>query len=318
MSENIICTLGPASGRKETIMAMADSGMSVVRINFSHGDHQQHQEMIDTIREINENHEYHIKILGRLEHSISIEKNQHVWISNALYKLSDTIPLDSDINIKSLSEGMCVFINDGMIALRVIECRDERVKLVVENGGLISSKKGVNIPELKLASDILTTKDKEDILFGIENNVDYIAQSFVRNQQDIFRVVKMVKPSLPDCKFIAKIENRDGVENIESITDACDGIMIARGDLGVSLPMYQIPFIQKDIIHLCSKKKQFVITATQMLESMTEHPRPTLDGSDFVMLSAETAVGRFPVESVKMMCQIIEFARKRIQDHNGH
>jgi pyruvate kinase len=173
MSENIICTLGPASGRKETIMAMADSGMSVVRINFSHGDHQQHQEMIDTIREINENHEYHIKILqdlegyririGRLEHSISIEKNQHVWISNALYKLSDTIPLDSDINIKSLSEGMCVFINDGMIALRVIECRDERVKLVVENGGLISSKKGVNIPELKLASDILTTKDKEDM-----------------------------------------------------------------------------------------------------------------------------------------------------------
>jgi pyruvate kinase len=142
----------------------------------------------------------------------------------------------------------------------------------------------------------------------------------VRNQQDIFRVVKMVKPSLPDCKFIAKIENRDGVENIESITDACDGIMIARGDLGVSLPMYQIPFIQKDIIHLCSKKKQFVITATQMLESMTEHPRPTraevsdvanaiLDGSD---------VGRFPVESVKMMCQIIEFARKRIQGQNGH
>jgi pyruvate kinase len=208
-----------------------------------------------------------------------------------------------------------------MVCLRVVGHRGEKVELEVETGGYVSSKKGVNIPDMELKKNIITAKDEEDIAFGIENKVDYIAQSFVRNKQDILRVVNMVKPGLPDCKFIAKIENRDGVENIESITDACDGIMIARGDLGVSLPIYQIPFIQKDIIHLCSKKKQFVITATQMLESMTEHPRPTraevsdvanaiLDGSDFLMLSGETAVGNYPVESVEMMCQIIEFTKK--------
>jgi pyruvate kinase len=287
--------------------------------------------MINTVRAVNEKYGYCIKILQDLEgyriricqlkQPITLEKKQHVWISNTHCESPDFIPLDLDINLKSLMEGMHVFINDGMICLRVIDHQGEKVKLEVENGGIISSKKGVNIPELKLDKDILTAKDKGDLAFGIENNVDYVAQSFVRNKHDILRVIDIVKPNLPDCKFIAKIENRQGIENIESIIDACDGIMIARGDLGVSLPIYQIPFIQKDIIRRCNKKKKFVITATQMLESMTEHPRPTraevsdianaiLDGSDYLMLSGETAVGRYPVESVEMMCQIMEFAKK--------
>lgn len=331
MDKNIICTLGPASSSEEVIAAMAGSGMGIARINFSHGDHKQHRDMIDTVRAVNKKYGYQTKILqdlegyrirvGQLKQPIELKRKQHVRMSNTPDESSGFIPLDSDIDIKSLQQGMHVFINDGMICLRVIGRQGERVELEVENGGIISSKKGVNIPELELNKNILTAKDEEDIAFGIENKVDYVAQSFVRNKQDILRVVNMVKPSLPGCKFIAKIENSDGVLNIESITDACDGIMIARGDLGVSLPIYQIPFIQKDIIRLCSKKKQFVITATQMLESMTEHPRPTraevsdvanaiLDGSDFLMLSGETAVGHYPVESVRMMRQIIEFTKK--------
>ncbi|MFQ5901666.1 MAG: pyruvate kinase, partial [Thermodesulfobacteriota bacterium] len=156
--KNIICTLGPASHKKETIMEMADSGMCIARLNFSHGNHGQHQIMVDTIRAINEQHGYGIKILqdlegyririGQLKHPITVEKNQHVWLSNTQDKSSNSIPLDSDIDIESLTIGTCVFINDGMIALRVIDCPDKRVELVVENGGVISSKKGVNIPEV--------------------------------------------------------------------------------------------------------------------------------------------------------------------------
>lgn len=331
----IICTIGPVSYKKEIISAMAQSGMGIARINFSHGEHAQHQKIIDNIREVNEEFGYDIQILqdlegyririAQLESPIILEKKQYIWLSNVQDEPHGCIPLDSDINISSISKGMYVFINDGMIALKVIECQEKKIKLEVEVGGVVSSKKGVNIPELMLDSNILTAKDKEDIAFGIKNKVDYIAQSFVRSRQDILRVVEIVKPDLPDCKFIAKIENKQGVDNLESIMDVCDGIMIARGDLGVSLPIYQLPFIQKDIIGHCNKKEKLVITATQMLESMTENPRPTraevtdvanaiLDGTDLVMLSAETATGNYPVESVKMMNQIIQFTQ--VQSEN--
>jgi pyruvate kinase len=329
-TRNIICTLGPASEQKEVILAMLDAGMGIARINFSHGDKHQHQYLFDTIRQINEQHGQKLKILqdlegyrirvGILKQPITLEKEQTVWMSNADEQLSpDDILLEPAINTNSLTEGMQVFINDGIICLKVIDRSDKRLKLKVENGGIVTSRKGVNIPRLKLGSDILTGKDQEDIAFGLKNKVDYIAQSFVRNQNDILRVVNLVKTTLPDCKVIAKIENREGVENIESIIDACDGIMIARGDLGVSLPIYHVPYIQKNIIQRCNKKEKLVITATQMLESMTEHPRPTRaevsdvanavwDGTDLVMLSGETAAGRFPVESVKMMRHIVTFA----------
>ncbi len=329
----IICTIGPASRRKEIIAEMAAAGMGIARINFSHGDYTQHQEVINNIREVNETYGYNIKILqdlegyririGQLKHPVKLEAKQHVWISSAEQEYNNAIPLDSDIDITAVSQGMRVFINDGMIALRAVDCLEKRIKLEVEVGGVVASKKGVNIPELQLDSDILTAKDKEDIAFGLKNKVDYIAQSFVRNKEDILRVANMVKPDLPDCKFVAKIENNQGVENLNPIMNACDGIMIARGDLGVSLPIYRLPFIQKDIIRQCNSMGKIVITATQMLESMTEHPRPTraevtdvanaiLDGTDYVMLSAETASGKYPVESVKMMDQIIQLA----EDYN--
>ncbi|MFH1778056.1 MAG: pyruvate kinase [Candidatus Omnitrophota bacterium] len=327
----IICTIGPASRDKEKIIKMSKAGMSVARLNFSHGSIEDHQKTFDFIKAVNKQFNFDIKTLldlegyrvrvGRLKQPIMLKEKQKIWLGSDSKESASNIPLDSDIEISAISKGMEVFINDGLVALKVIACSKKKVQLEVVHGGLISSKKGINIPGLRLKTNILTDKDKKDIEVGILNKVDYIAQSFVRSSRDILRVAKKVKPHLPDCKIIAKIENRDGVKNIDGIIDACDGIMVARGDLGVTLPIYKIPFIQKYIIRRANRMKRFVVTATQMLESMTEHPRPTraevsdvanavLDGTDFVMLSAETAVGKFPVEAVNMMSQIISFTEK--------
>jgi len=327
----IICTLGPASRTAETITRMARAGMDIVRINFSHGDHSQHQALIDAVRKVNAKIKTNIKILqdlegyririGHLRRPVALTKGQHIWMVAMDRSRGKDIPLEFSGDVRVIKKGMCVFVDDGKIFLKVLGCAGQRIRLQVEQGGFLKSRKGVNIPEMHLQSNILTDKDREDMDFGIKHEVDLIAQSFVRNKRDILRVAHRVKTGLPQCRIIAKIENRQGVRNVSSIIDGCDGIMVARGDLGVSLPIYQIPLIQKDIIRRCNKKKKFVITATQMLESMTEEIRPTraevsdvanaiLDGTDYVMLSGETAVGRFPVKSVEMMRQIIEFTEK--------
>ena len=187
--------------------------------------------------------------------------------------------------------------------------------------GILKENKGINIPDINLKFEGLTEKDKSDLDFAVKNKVDFIAQSFVRNRQDIVHVKDFIKDSGLKCQIIAKIENRDGIQNIDEILEASDGIMIARGDMGVSLPIYKIPILQKMLIRKCNRRKKFVITATQMLESMTEHIRPTraevtdvanaiLDGSNYVMLSGETAVGQYPVETVQMMNQIIKFTEQ--------
>jgi pyruvate kinase len=187
--------------------------------------------------------------------------------------------------------------------------------------GILKENKGINIPDINLKFEGLTEKDKSDLDFAVKNKVDFIAQSFVRNRQDIINVKDFIKDSGLKCQIIAKIENRQGIQNIDEILEASDGIMIARGDMGVSLPIYKIPILQKMLIRKCNRGKKFVITATQMLESMTEHIRPTraevtdvanaiLDGSNYVMLSGETAVGQYPVETVQMMNQIIKFTEQ--------
>ncbi|MCR4337736.1 MAG: pyruvate kinase [Candidatus Omnitrophica bacterium] len=324
----IICTLGPATQRKETLIKMAEEGMSIVRLNFSHGSHQDHQKFINIIRSINQEYHFGIKILqdlagyrirvGELKFPIELIKYQRVGMSHVKKSVPGTIPLDFDGDLKFFQTGMDVYIDDGKLYFKVVGHEDDVVILEVFQGGRLASRKGVNIPEMPLQANILTEKDRRDIEFGVKNHVDYIAQSFVRNREDIVRVIDLVKPRLPTCQIIAKIENKEGIENLESIMGACDGILVARGDLGVSLPIYQIPMIQKDIIHRCNAKQQMVITATQMLDSMTENARPTraevsdvanaiLDGSDCVMLSGETAVGTFPVKAVRMMRQIVEY-----------
>jgi len=188
----------------------------------------------------------------------------------------------------------------------------------VVEGGILKERKGINMPGVRLPFSGLTPKDRRDIEFGIKYRVDYLAQSFVRRKKDVDTIRDLIKPKVPRCRIVAKIESREAIKNIDEIIAASDGIMIARGDMGIAVPIYQIPIIQKDIIKKCNQKKKFVITATQMLEHMTEHSRPTraevtdvanaiLDGTDFVMLSAETAAGNYPVASVRMMNQIIKF-----------
>lgn len=329
----IVCTLGPASSRRETIRKMVLEGMDVARINFSHGDHTQHAELISAVRSVNATRRHKIKILqdlegyrirvGELKRPLELMRHQEFWMSNDAMAQAP-VPLDAAIDMRAIRRGMDVFIDDGKIHLKVIAVSSRAFKLEVLQGGSLKPRKGINIPQYRLKADTLTAKDLEDIEFGIRHKMDFVAQSFVRNRQDIQRVVDIVRPVLPGCRIIAKIENQDGVKNLDSIMKACDGVMVARGDLGVSFPIYQIPMIQKMMIRRCNRQRKIVMTATQMLESMTENARPTraevsdvanaiLDGTDYVMLSGETAAGAFPVKSVRMMRQVIEFTEQSIR-----
>jgi pyruvate kinase len=231
------------------------------------------------------------------------------------------IPFDYQGSLRDIKAGSLIFIDDGNIALLVKARVKRALRAEVVIPGILKERKGMNFPGLNLKFKGLTEKDRIDIQFGLENKVDYIAQSFVRDKSDILQIRDFARRSLPACKIIAKIENRQGIKNIEGIIEVSDGIMIARGDMGVSIPLYEIPIVQKEIIKKCNKARKFVITATQMLESMVENIRPTraevtdvanavLDGSDFLMLSAETAAGKYPTEAVKMMNQVIRFTEQ--------
>jgi len=330
----IICTLGPASETAAIIRKLAKAGMNVARLNFSHGDHAYHQKIIDHIRIVNKTlaepvaimqdlEGYRIRV-GILSEPVTVREGDTLWVSLRGAKKKGEISLDCDFDISSLEAGMHIYIADGTIDFEVKAVRGKRANVRVAHGGTILSKKNVNIPGLKLRSNIFTQKDAQDLAFGLFNRVDMVAQSFVRNKRDIDRIMQAVRPELPDCKVIAKIESLEALRNLERILDACDGIIIARGDLGVSLPIYQVPVWQKKILLRSNRKGKIDIVATQMLESMTEHPRPTraevndvanavLDGAAYVMLSGETAVGRFPVEAVTMMRKIIEYTEMEIR-----
>jgi pyruvate kinase len=252
-----------------------------------------------------------------------LKKGRIVWLTPQNIKGShEIIPFDYRGPLSSIKNGCQIFIDDGNIALEVIGRSKNRLRARVISGGLLKEHKGVNIPEAKLEFGRIGLKDVEDISFCEAHGVEYIAQSFVRTGRDILDVRKSLKPG-SRCRVIAKIENREGIKNIDEIIKASDGIMIARGDMGVSLPIYEIPFIQKMIIKKCNRAGKFVITATQMLESMTENLRPTraevtdvanaiIDGTDYVMLSAESAVGKYPVEAVAMMNNVIKFTERNL------
>lgn len=228
------------------------------------------------------------------------------------------IPFDYKGDLSWIKPKYHIYIDDGNLILQVKSVSSNSIKAEVVEGGILKERKGINIPDADFEFEGVTEKDKKDLKFGIEHNVDYIALSFVRDEKDVKRAIELIKPKLPGCQIVAKIESRQAIENIDKIINAADGIMIARGDMGIAVPIYQIPIIQKYIIKRCNAAKKFVITATQMLEHMTEHSRPTraevtdvanaiIDGTDFVMLSAETAIGKYPYESVLMMNEIIKF-----------
>jgi len=312
---------------------MTMAGMDVVRLNFSHGTLDQHLSRIKLIRKVNKKYRRRVRILqdlegpririGRLKghRPIVLKRRQIVCLAQNGAHEKACLPFDYEGPLKGIKGAGFIYIDDGNIVLRIKDIGKRSIKAEVVVGGLLKEYKGINIPGARLGFRGMSEKDKRDISFGIEQNVDYIAQSFVRNKKDILEVKGMVKEHRPACRLISKIENRDGIRNIDEIIDASDGIMVARGDMGVSVPIYEIPMIQKNIIRKCNKKGKFVITATQMLENMVENIRPTraevtdvanaiIDGTDFVMLSAETAVGNYPVRSVKMMNDIIKFTEK--------
>jgi pyruvate kinase len=332
----IICTIGPSSEKPEILQAMISAGMDIARLNFSHGNHKEHQQRLDVIRKLSRETRHEVKILQDLEGlririgtfkdrsrtSIEVKRRQIVLLANQeVVGDHELIPLDYKGPLHAIHVGDFIYIDDGNIALRAIDVSARFVQCEVVVPGDIKEHKGVNIPNASFPSQGLTEKDRLDLEFGIENRVDFIAQSFVRNKQDIIGIRDVISRDGFGCQLIAKIENKNGVENLAEILDVSDGIMIARGDLGVSLPIYEIPILQKKIIKSCGQSGKIVITATQMLESMTTSQRPTraevsdvanavLDGSDYVMLSGETAIGEYPVETVRMMKNIIDYTEQ--------
>lgn len=338
----IVCTIGPASDDLSVLRKLMQEGMDVARLNFSHGDHKEHGRRIQAIRHLNRVHRFSVKILQDLEgyrmrigsftHNrkyIALKKGQTVLLSNQEGAMGPgVIPFDYQGLLTDIKPKAHLYIDDGNIALVVTSGTKKYLKARVEVPGILKERKGINIPEFNVPVKGLTAKDEEDIHFGLKNKVDYLAQSFVRSKKDMEDIRDRVKDQDPKLKIIAKIENCQGIQNIDEILKIADGIMVARGDMGVSVPIYQVPMIQKMIIKKCNQRKKFVITATQMLESMTEHSRPTraevtdvanaiLDGSDFVMLSGETAAGKYPVEAVRMMEQIILFTEASQKKHAG-
>ncbi len=330
----IICTVGPASGNYSELRKMMIYGMDVVRLNFSHGSHEDHLKMINLIRKLNGKYKRSIKILGDLEgyririgklkEPVVLKKNQTLWLTNKnILGCDETVSFDYEGPFEKFKKGMDIFIDDGNICLTVCEIKRDKLKTRVLMPGVLKQNKGIVIPDLKNDFKGIKEKDKRDINFCIGNRLDFIAQSFVRNSGDIIKLRKYINERDYDCKLIAKIENREGIKNIDKIIKASDGILIARGDMGVSLPIWEVPMMQKFIIKKCKKENKIAITATQMLESMVENKRPTraevsdvanaiIDGSDYVMLSAETAAGKHPSLCVDMMNRIINFTEKKL------
>jgi pyruvate kinase len=330
----IICTLGPSSHTYEQIHALAEAGMSVARLNFSHGSYDDHRLLVETVRKVSRDSNKSIAILQDLQgpkiRVQTFEKGKVTLTNGAPFTLT-VRPVTGTEQIVSVSypafnkdvkAGGAVLLDDGNIRLQVNSIEGEDVHCTVVNGGDLSDHKGLNLPGSVLSVDALSEKDKEDLAFGLKMNVDYIALSFVQRPEDVILIKKIITDHGKQTPDVAKIEKPQAVADIENIADVTDCIMVARGDLGVEMDIEEVPPIQKYIINLCNKRGVPVITATQMLESMITHFRPTraeatdvanaiLDGSDAVMLSGETASGKFPVEAVKTMARIVAIIEEK-------
>jgi len=319
----IVCTLGPASSSREALKSLMDAGLNVARINFSHSTHEQHAATIALVREVADRTGRPIAILGDLQgpririgdlaEPLILEDGSDVVLVPEGHAGANEVPVTYASLADDVHVGDRVLINDGLIELVVLDVTKPRVTARVLHGGPLASHKGINLPGVQVSAPSITDKDREDVAFAAEQGLEYIALSFVRRAEDIAELRSMIPKSM---LVVAKIEKDSALENIESIVRASDGVMVARGDLGVELPFEQVPYAQKRIIALCNRLGRPVITATQMLESMITHPRPTraeasdvanaiLDGSDAVMLSAETAAGQYPRLAVEAMSRII-------------
>ena len=326
----IVCTMGPNTNDKNIMLELAKNGMDVARFNFSHGDYAEHQSRLEILKEVRKELDRPVAALldtkgpeirtGVLKDGkkVSLKEGQTFTLTTREIVGDETI---THINYSGLNEdvaaGNKILIDDGLIELEVVKVDGTEIVCTVINGGELGEKKGVNVPNVKIKLPALTEKDKEDIRFGIKQGFDFIAASFVRTADCIREIKEMLDAEGSAIKVIAKIENAEGIENLDEIIAVADGIMVARGDMGVEIPAQEVPHIQKEIIRKCNEACKTVITATQMLDSMIRNPRPTraevtdvanavYDGTDAVMLSGETAMGKYPIDALKMMVSIVE------------
>ena len=339
----IICTIGPASENEQTLTAMCKAGMNVARLNFSHGSHEEHKKKIDLIRSVREKLDLPIAIMLDTkgpEYRIGTfaEGSVEVVVGETFIFTTDDVEGDQtrvSVNykdlIKNLAAGDRILVCNGLVIFEVIELKGNDAICRVIVGGTLSNRKSMSFPNKVMPGPFLSEQDKADLLFGIENDVDFVAASFVSTKQDVIELRDFLNAhGGREIDIIAKIENRSGVDNVEEICEVCEGIMIARGDLGVEIPFVEVPSIQKLLINKCRMLGKRVITATEMLESMIYNPRPTraeisdvanavYDGSSAIMLSGESAAGKYPVEAVRNMAEIAEYTeqhtsyRKRFQ-----
>ena len=334
-NSKIVCTIGPSSNSEDVIRSLIQAGMDVVRINFSHGNHKEYEKIIKTIRDLSGELDIPVGILGDISGpkirigkieggSINLSQGDllAITIEDVIGKANPDPSLAGRIStgyksiVKDVRTGDSIILDDGTLELRVKKVHNEVLTEVIV-GGLLKENKGINLPGVSLSAPAIGIKDRNDIRFAVSQGLDMIALSFVRSHKDMDEARKLLSSLKSDIPVIAKIEKWEAVADIERILSASNGIMIARGDLGVEMPPEEVPLIQKQIIAQCNRAGKPVITATQMLESMIYNPRPTraeasdvanaiIDGSDAVMLSGETAIGKYPVESLVMMGKVID------------
>jgi len=336
----IVCTLGPASEKEEVLTALIENGLNVTRMNFSHGSHEEHKGRMDLVKKVREKLNKPVAILldtkgpeirtGNFDQpEVLLEEGQRFTITmNDVIGTKDICTVSYKGLANDVVAGDTILIDDGLVGLRVEEVKGEDILCIVENSGIVKNHKGVNVPGVKINLPALTDKDISDIEFGISQGIDFIAASFVRKVSDVLAIREVLeKNNATDIQIISKIENQEGVDNLDEIIAVSDGIMVARGDLGVEIPTEEIPIVQKMMIEKCNEAGKPVITATQMLDSMMRNPRPTraevtdvanaiYDGTDAIMLSGETAAGKYPVEAVKTMATIAKRTEETLDYDN--
>lgn len=329
----IVATVGPASSSKEMLRALIKEGVDVFRLNFSHGKHEDHQKVVDAVRELNKELGTHVALLqdlqgpkirvNEVEDGTEIIRGQEIIITTRQLKGNKEIVSTSYESLpKDVKPGDMILVDDGKIELKVKEVRDDEVLCEVVYGGPLKSRKGINLPFTKVSAPSLTEKDLADLEFGLKNNVDWVALSFVRKAKDIEILRFIIDSRKSNTRIVAKIEKPEALENIDEVIEATDAVMVARGDLGVEIWMEEVPMVQKMLVAKCNKASKPVIVATQMMESMIENPRPTraetndvanavMDGADALMLSAETAAGKYPLEVVRSMVRTISSVERQ-------
>lgn len=336
----IIATVGPASNTREMLKTLIIEGVDVFRLNFSHGTHEDHKKVIEHVRSLNEELGTTVSLLqdlqgpkirlGEMEKKTKIEPGQNftITIDEVVGNSERASTVYQDI-VKDVQVDDVILIDDGKIELKIKEVKEREIITEVIYGGKVKSRKGINLPFTQVSAPSLTEKDEKDLEFGLENDVDWIALSFVRKAEDIINLRKRINEKGKHTKIVAKIEKPDAIKNIDSIIEETDAVMVARGDLGVEIYMEEVPMAQKMIVNKCNKLAKPVIIATQMMESMIENPRPTraetndianavMDGADALMLSAETAAGAYPVEVIKSMVNTVASVERQAKVYFKH